>query len=216
MAGFIFGRGLFIAATSWLVVVAGGGPAFLKRPVGMAYLTLWVIWWIATFAGRRAGRHTKYDRGQRPIVVVLGSTLIPILILAPSWEYSHLTGPIPRDGTVAWLGLCMFAAGIILQWESMRALGASFTVRLGVEPGRALVTSGPYRHIRHPAYLSYLVSMTGMSLGMGSIATCVVVLVAGLFIVRRVKVEEEMLLTEYGETYSKYMEDSWRLLPWFY
>lgn len=216
MAGFPVGRGVFILGSAWLIVLAGGGSSFLRRPVGIVYLALWVVWWVATFAGRRRGETTPYDRNQHAIVVVTGSVTVPLLILAPSWEYAHFAGPLPRDGPLAWSGISLFAAGMVLQIAAMRALGSGFTVRLGVQPGRKLVTSGPYRYIRHPGYASYLMSVSGIGFAMGSLVMFAVVLLIVPFILWRIKNEEAMLLSEFREEHSAYMRRTWRLVPFVY
>ena len=87
------GRLVFIALSSLAVVMAGGGMAFLRRPVGAIYLMLWVLWWAVTFLGRRRGARSEYDRTQRVLVTVSGFLSVPTLILAPSWEYARFSGP---------------------------------------------------------------------------------------------------------------------------
>lgn len=51
MSKLLIGRFVFIAASSVIVVMAGGGVAFIHRSVGMIYLALWVVWWLVTHWG---------------------------------------------------------------------------------------------------------------------------------------------------------------------
>jgi protein-S-isoprenylcysteine O-methyltransferase Ste14 len=120
---------------------------------------------------------------------------------------------LPHDGLLSWSGLALFAAGMVLQIASMRALGSAFTVRLGVRAGHKLVIGGPYRRVRHPAYLSYLMSLTGIALAMGSLVGLGIVALIVPFIVWRVRNEEAMLLTEFEEEYAAYMSKTRRLVP---
>ncbi|MCC7352169.1 MAG: hypothetical protein IT330_00325, partial [Anaerolineae bacterium] len=169
MAATLVGRIIFIAATCVVIVIAGGGARFLLRPVGAVYLALWVLWWLATALGRQAGVASAYDRTQRAGVIALSIVSVPLLVAAPPWEYAHFTGPIPRDGPLSWFGLALFAAGIAVQVAAMWALRGLFTVRLGMQPGHRLVSSGPYRLVRHPGYLSYILSLTGIGLALSSL-----------------------------------------------
>jgi protein-S-isoprenylcysteine O-methyltransferase Ste14 len=210
----LFGYLIFIAASSVLIALAGGGLFFLRHPLGITYLVLWVAWWLVRLVGMRRGVPSAYDQKQRPMVRLSGATVIPLLILVPPWEYARVAGPIPRNGPLAWVGLIVFAAGILLQFLALQALHGLYTTRLGVQPGHRLVTSGPYRVVRHPGYLSQIMCMTGIGLAMSSlIGLGLVVLVLPLFSYR-MREEEAMLLAEFGEEYLSYMQRTkWRLLP---
>ncbi len=112
MTKMLIGRFIFIAASCVIIIVAGGGITFLHRPVGVAYLVLWVVWWLVTALGRQIGTPSAYDRSQRVMVIASGLVTVPLLIFMPPWEYAHFVGPIPRDGPLAWVGLVLFAGGI--------------------------------------------------------------------------------------------------------
>ncbi len=210
------GRLVYIVLSSMLITIVGGGTTFLRRPVGAIYLLLWALWWAVTFLGRRRGARSDYDRTQRAIVTISGFLSVPTLILAPPWEYAHLAGPLPRDGLLAWAGLIFFAAGIALQTAAMWALRGYYTVRLGIQPSHRLVTSGPYRLVRHPGYLSYLLSLTGVGLAMSSLIGLGLAILVVPFIVWRIGYEEEMLLREFGEEYRAYQRRTRRLIPGLY
>lgn len=190
--------------------------AFIRRPVGTLYLALWVVWWLVTALGRRRGVPSAYDRRQRMMVIAYSLVSVPLLIVAPPWEYAHFTGPIPRDGLLAWAGLALFTAGIALQAAAMWALRGMYTVRLGMQPGHHLVTSGPYRLVRHPGYLSYILSMMGIGLALSSLLGLGLVILVVPFILWRIEREEEMLLAEFGEEYRIYMQQINRLIPLVY
>lgn len=212
----IIGRLVFILGSCAVVVAAGGGSAFIERSVGVTYLALWVTWWVATFLGRRPGATSGYDRRTRPWVIVAGFVTVPLLIVGPPWEYAHFSGPIPRDGALAWVGLAAFATGIALQAAAMWALAGSYTVWLGVRPGQRLVTSGPYRFVRHPGYLSYILSLTGIGLALGSLIALALAVLVVPFLMWRIGTEERMLLAEFGDRYRDYMRRAKRLLPFVY
>ncbi len=217
MSKMLLGRSIFIVASSVIIILAGGGAAFLRRPVGALYLALWVVWWLVTSLGRQFGTPSAYDRTQRLLVMALSAVSVPLLIVAPPWEYAHFAGPIPRDGPLAWMGLAVFAAGIALQAAAMWTLRGMYTIRLGRQPGHRLVTSGPYRLVRHPGYLSYLVSLTGIGLALSSLLGLGLTILVLPFILWRIRHEEEMLMAEFGQEYQTYRRQTrWRLMPWAY
>jgi len=95
-------------------------------------------------------------------------------------------------GDVAWpaggLALVTFAAGLSL--VSLLAMGRRFGVRPAL---RDLVTSGPYRFVRHPMYLSYILADVGYNLQEWNFVTIVLVLVGWASLVYRIHAEEQIL-----------------------
>jgi protein-S-isoprenylcysteine O-methyltransferase Ste14 len=209
-------RLIFLVILCVAAVIAGGGIAFLQRRVGLFYLVLLVLWGWTTAAWRKEGVPSTYDKRQRTMLIVFGVISVLLLFIAPAWEYTHFAGPIPRDGALAWIGLAIFGASIALQAEAMRELRGFYTLRLGIQPGHQLVRSGPYRFVRHPGYLGFILSVMGIGLSLSSVIALVSVIPTVLFILWRIKGEEEMLLTEFGEEYKTYMQETRRLIPLIY
>jgi protein-S-isoprenylcysteine O-methyltransferase len=193
----LIGLLVFVVICCVLIVVAGGGTVFVQRSVGLTYLALWVVWWLVIAVGRRRGARSDYDRGQW-IVMTLGTLALIGLILLPPWEYTQFAGPIPRDGPLAWAGLCLFTAGIVLQSAAFWSLRSFYTSRLGMQPGHRLVTGGPYRWVRHPGYLSSLLCLAGMGLALSSIAGLALTAFVVPLVLWRIEGEEKMLVTEFG------------------
>ena len=210
----MIGRVLFALTTSVIVALAGGGLTFLLRPVGAVYVVLWIAYWLVQ-AGRRRGQASSYDRKQR-IVYVSGVIIIPVLMVVVPWEYTHFTGPIPRDDLVSWAGLALFALGITVLAAAVRTLGELYTSYLGIQPEHRLVTSGPYRYVRHPCYLGELLSMFGIGFALSSVVGLALALLSLLLVLKRIKQEEEMLTAEFGDEYRAYMGRTKRLIPFIY
>src|SRR5262249_51307603 len=67
-----------------------------------------------------------------------------------------------------WLGvLFSVAAGAVSLW-AVHSLGRSFMPKTVVVPDQVLITSGPYRVVRHPAYFGELALWVGAGLGTGN------------------------------------------------
>lgn len=205
----------FLLLSDVLVVLAGGLEV-LMRPVGLAFLALWTALALATAVLRLPGTPSAYDRRQVAYRIVLGVVgFLGLLVVGP-WEYTHLSGPLPRDGLLAWVGIALFAVGAFLYAWAMWALHGQFTVRLSVGAGSRLVTSGPYRIVRHPGYFGFVLALPGMALALGSIAILVLTLAFVAWIVVRIRDEETMLIAEFGEAYRAYQRRTKRLIPFLY
>lgn len=112
------------------------------------------------------------------------------------------------------IGLALMWAGIALRIWGVATLGRYFRRVVVVQAGHHVVTAGPYRWMRHPAYAGNLLSYLGLGLALGnwlSVAACVVIpLVAHL---PRIRVEEAALLDGLGEEYQAYARRTARLIP---
>jgi len=204
-----------MVAFSAIVVLLGGGVAFIRQPVGALYLILWIVWGLVTALGRQRGVVSIHDKSQRIFTGLGGPIMIAIIVVAP-WEYANFSGPIPRDGLLAWLGLALFTIGDLLQAAAMWSLHGLYTLRLGVQPGHHLVTNGPYAVVRHPGYLGAILCLTGMALAMSSFTALVLSVLFVPILVWRIGREEEMLLKELGEDYRAYIQKTKRLIPIIY
>lgn len=203
-------------ALSVVFILLVGGLEFAQRPVGLAYLVLWVALAFATAVFRRPGAPSTYDRTQiawRTILGIVG--FLAILVLGP-WEYTHMTGPLPRDGLLAWSGIALFAIGILINAWAMATLRSLYTVRLSVQADHRLITSGPYRVIRHPGYFGFLLALPGMGLALGSVTILAFTVAILAWLVSRIREEEAMLVEQFGDEYREYQRRTKRLIPFLY
>jgi protein-S-isoprenylcysteine O-methyltransferase Ste14 len=78
-----------------------------------------------------------------------------------------------------------------------------------------LVTWGPYRYVRHPIYLSYVLSSAGLLMVFFSWGFLVLMGLHLLRLFRRIPDEETTLARRYGPAYEAYLNTSGRILPRF-
>jgi len=95
---------------------------------------------------------------------------------------------------IAGLGLPMlalFAAGMGLRLWTIRTLGGRWSTRVVVLPGEPLVTTGPFRWLRHPNYLGVVLELAALPLVHGAWITAVAFSVLnGMLLRARIRVEE--------------------------
>jgi len=114
----------------------------------------------------------------------------------------------------AWapLGGVISTAGALLTFISVHSLGRSFAVLPSVRP---IQTSGSYRFVRHPIYLSYLITALGIVIRHPSIYNGSVALVGMMLMLWRIKFEERLLAQE--PSYRDYIARvPYRLIPGLY
>ena len=116
-----------------------------------------------------------------------------------------------------WFGVLLAFTGLALRVIAFRTLGSSYSRTLRVNQDQTLVTTGIYRRVRHPGYLSSLILWLGAVLASGSLVAVGIVAIA-LFTAytRRIQVEEKLLEASFGEGYKTYQRTSWKLVPYLY
>jgi protein-S-isoprenylcysteine O-methyltransferase Ste14 len=87
------------------------------------------------------------------------------------------------------------------------------TVRIQEDRSHKVVDTGPYRWIRHPGYLGFLLVLVAAPLTVGAPAGLINAAVAGLLILFRTHLEDRILKKEL-EGYKAYADRvRYRLLP---
>lgn len=103
----------------------------------------------------------EHASGHFPLLVFV-HVLFP-LALAAEFLWLHAR---PWASWPLWLALLLAAQA--LRFWSMRALGERWTVRILVLPGEPLVRKGPYRYLRHPAYVAVAAELLAAPLLFGA------------------------------------------------
>ncbi len=121
---------------------------------------------------------------------------------------------VPFPAWLRWIGLGVCLAGFVLLEESHRALGRNWSDQPRLMATQQLVTSGPYRTIRHPIYASFLLILGALLLisANGSVGIAWIGSVA-LDAAGRIRYEERVMADRFGEEYSEYLKRTGRLLP---
>lgn len=163
----------------------------------------------------RSLRRGRYDRRTTLLLYSVGVVFIGAWIALEA-AGATLPWPVPYGPGLALVALVPVATA--LRAWAMHALGECFTRTLTVHEGQELVTSGPYAWIRHPGYLAQLVAFPCAAAGLsGSLLPAALLFAAlGAAYLRRIRVEEEMLVAELGPAYAAYRERTAKLVPGVY
>lgn len=156
---------------------------------------------------RQEGLFILFTLRPAGIVGMLG--LIAYMINPTSMAWSSVFLP----GWLRWSGVGLGLMGGVLWIWTFRSLGKNLTDTVVTRREHTLVTSGPYRWVRHPFYDSVALCMLANSLATANWFIFVSGVVALLLIAVRTRKEEEHLLARFGDVYRAYMERTGRFLP---
>src|SRR5206468_2368627 len=110
----------------------------------------------------------------------------------------------------------LFAVGGVLRLLPVFVLGNRFSGLVAIQPGHTLVTSGLYNVIRHPSYLGLLVNSLGWGLAFRSGGGVLITALMMLPILARIRAEENLLHSQFGDEYRAYCARTSRMIPGLY
>ena len=160
---------------------------------------------------RRTGRAQRADRGSIHVLwIVITASIATGVSLS-----GRRVGRFPLSpAAVRAIALTLFASGLALRWWAVVTLGRFFTVDVATHEGQTLVETGPFRFVRHPSYTGLLLAFCGFGVSLGNAVSVVVLMVpivAALWY--RMRIEEAVLRTTFGEDYVAYCARTKRLIP---
>ncbi len=114
------------------------------------------------------------------------------------------------------IGLFLFLLGLFIRLGGKRNLGKYYSRGLKTLKNHKIIKKGFYKYVRHPIYLALIIYSLGVPLIFSSIYGFLIMLLLIPLIFYRIKIEENMLLKEFGDEYQKYIKQTKKLIPYLY
>jgi protein-S-isoprenylcysteine O-methyltransferase Ste14 len=174
----------------------------LKTSILIVWVLFW-IYWLISAAGAKEGARTRRTRPPGLLIIVLGFLLLRIFRA----DSLAVHNPILRAA-----GVILFLSGLGLAVWARIYLGRNWGMPMTQKDEPELVTSGPYRLVRHPIYSGILLGLLGTSLAT-DIYWLITVGVMGVYFVYSARVEERFMTTSFPTTYPGYRTRTKMLIP---
>lgn len=146
------------------------------------------------------------------IWLILGVSGIGQIISLIDWAYFR-GAPLALDAWAA-SGVFLLFVGTIFRLWAIRTLDKAFSATVQIKEGQQLVTTGPYRWLRHPSYTGAWVAMIGAAMLMHSYLGLAIMGPGMLLVyIRRIAIEERTLEEGFREDYLKMKKKTWRMVP---
>lgn len=111
-------------------------------------------------------------------------------------------------------GSLLAIAGAAIVLRSRTELGPAWSLVPNADEGSGLVTTGPYRLVRHPIYLGLSLLAMGQALAFGSWPSVAIVLFGTIpTFAWRAHAEEKLLSQTFGERYADYQRRTRMIIP---
>jgi protein-S-isoprenylcysteine O-methyltransferase Ste14 len=192
------GLGFFFAHTALIALAISGGVMFIA----------------SLFTEGNLSSGEREDRGNRWVLLAFALLIVMISFVPP---YTDRKDFLTLDGeTTRWVGVVLFSVGGALRLWPVFVLGHRFSGLVAIQKGHMLVTGGIYRVIRNPSYLGMLVMTLGFVLAFRSLIGVIITACLVPPLVARIRAEEAMLRSQFGEEFDAYCARTSRLIPGLY
>jgi len=173
----------------------------------LGWATFWIYWLVAAFFMKRGHVSWSLELRIRAVVVVLAILLLRL--------GAFRDGGLNSDPWRAGLGLLLFALGLGFAIWARQHIGRNWGTPMSKKVEPELVTSGPYRLVRHPIYAGVLVAGVGTAVALSWMWLIAMVL-AGVYFVYSATVEEHYLTEQFPDTYPTYRRSTKMLVPFIF
>lgn len=188
--------------------------SIFKIVYGIGFIMIFIIrlpyFWLARSTRIVVDSRTVRERILLALLSV-GVGVLPLVYIFTPWlNFANYQLP----SWAGWTGATIFAVGLWVLWRAHAALGRYWSDSVQLRQGHQLITSGIYRHIRHPMYTFGWLLGIAQSLLLKNWVVAVAGLASfALIYFLRVRNEEQMMLDQFGKEYRAYMRKTGRIIP---
>jgi len=130
--------------------------------------------------------------------------------------------PIAKEpGIIIFLeitGSLLVITGVATHYFSFKTLGGNWAGLLyyQIKEDQRLVTSGPYKFVRHPAYFGLILTFIGYLFLLNSYLLLAISIALTALLIHQATKEENLLITRFPQKYRKYIRTTRRIFPGIY
>lgn len=175
----------------------------------LAFVIYWAV--AAMFVKRGGGR--IMSRNGLYIRLALAAAIVIVLKLthrSPELRILHAAGQTNAGMAVA--GALIATVGAVLAFAARATIGRNWGTPATRRPDTQLVTTGPYRLVRHPIYSGMLLMLSGTAIGLIPIWWFVAV-AAGIYFFFSARAEEKFMIERFPDAYPEYRARTKMLVP---
>lgn len=180
----------------------------MMRAVELVFAVGWAAFWLYWIAAAFSMKRGRVPWGREARIRVVLIVLVVVLVRLGAFRgHGVHTDPL-REG----IGSALFVGGLAFAIWARLNIGRNWGTPMTQKDEPELVTSGPYRLVRHPIYSGVLVAGAGTAVAL-SWWWLVPVTLAGIYFTYSATVEERYLTEQFPDGYPAYKRSSKMLVP---
>jgi protein-S-isoprenylcysteine O-methyltransferase Ste14 len=176
--------------------------------IGIMWVAFWVYWLASALSAKASRGQSGRLLGARVLIVVV---LIALIRAGALGRHAGVTHSL----LLAIIGLVVVVAGLGLAVWARIYLGRNWGMPMTQRVEPELVTTGPYRYVRHPIYTGIITALIGTALAV-SVYALIPVVVGGAYFVYSARTEERFLASQFPNSYPPYQNSTKMLIPFVF
>jgi protein-S-isoprenylcysteine O-methyltransferase Ste14 len=113
-------------------------------------------------------------------------------------------------------GLTLFVVGLMFAFFALFTLRRSYASTLLIMKDHQLIKHGIHRFTRHPIYLGVIIGVMGVPVCAPSLYGFLIMSLLIPILINRIRMEERLLIEEFGDSYRTCREATSKLIPFIY
>ena len=171
------------------------------------------LYWIA--AGTQSESNSKTTNRKLFGGIRLGLLMVVAIAGFNRLPQSFWNQALSSSSGIKVLGLVIFMTGFGLSIWARLTIGKNWGMPMAEKQNPELVTTGPYRFVRHPIYTGVLAMAAGSAIDTNAFWLLAFIVFAFYFIYSAV-MEERNMTRRFGELYLKYKQSTKMLIPFLF
>lgn len=177
----------------------------LEIGFAVGWLLFWGYWLVAALNSK-----TSIGRTPRYLGVRLAAAAVVVVLIRTN--VLNARNFFLTDPALQAVGLALFALGLGIAVWARVYLGRNWGMPMSEKEQPELVTSGPYRYVRHPIYSGIILALIGTALGIG-VVFLVIAALTGAYFIYSATVEDETMARRFPAAYPDYKRSTRMLVP---
>ena len=146
-----------------------------------------------------------------PGILVLSAGMV-----VSAWDLVRQQGSLYIHSVQNFVGLALLVIGLTIMLVAQITLWRFYFSTLVIREDHQLITHGIYRFVRHPIYLGAITGLIGVPVYVSSVYGLLTMALLIPIFLNRIRMEEKLLTTEFGDAHRTYMEATSKLIPFIY
>ena len=215
---------------SYPVAITRGRPPAVEQPTkrsNESYMpapywgitsTCWVVFWVYWSFGVPQRRPAKRQVALTFTVLNTGLLYLGFILVLLGRSVPSSLGLlfVPQAIPIDVAGTVFAIIGIAFAIWSRQSLRNNWSGEVAIREGQQFIRSGPYAMVRHPIYTGMLLALLGTTLVASTVGSLLGLVFAVLSLWQKAGIEEQFLMAEFGEQYTRYRREVKFLIPFIY
>jgi len=192
-----------------------GKPELLLHYKTLVLIVAAASLWLSqpAFSSKDTKEHAESDKKSILIILIMSSLSVVFSVV----EWAYTTDTTYSSFWLTSIGAIMMVSGIGIRIWAIKTLGKHFTATVTLTDDHQVISTGPYKLVRHPSYLGAFMAIVGCPVFLNAfLATLFSFIFMTIAYVIRITVEEKMLSSYFGKSYEKYKRKTKMIIPFIW